>query len=83
MTRPHATPADLKRMLQLADEGMVSSWIAEDLGLPARTVREHLGRTRGYSITKAARSDWYHAWQTIRRSTALFELHKEFAPKGV
>lgn len=63
-----------ERMRILVAEGMPATWIAEDIGCDRSTV------TSAYPFGKEAKAEWARAWSRIRNSSALLELHKEFAP---
>lgn len=58
-----------------AEEGMVSTWIAEDIGVTAGCIRSRVGIR-----SEEWRREWHAVWHDIRRSSVLLALHREFAP---
>jgi hypothetical protein len=58
-----------------AEEGMVSTWIAEDVGVTAGCIRSRIGVR-----SDEWRDEWHKVWHDIRRSSVLLALHREFAP---
>jgi IS30 family transposase len=76
--KPHnvITPAQRRRIMQLGAEGMISTWIAEDVGLSKHTVKKVLGPR-----PEAARA-WQQMWQGIRRDETLYALHCSLNPRG-
>lgn len=61
------------RAAQLIEEGVPSTWVAEDTGLNVYAIRKRLkpGDTSG----------WNEAWPGIRFNRELKALHDEFAPR--
>lgn len=75
MSRPRPeTIEQIQRIRQLHDEGMPSSWIAEDVGLRPSQVRRIAGPSSGAT-------EWRRCWALIRRDADLFALHQSLAPK--
>lgn len=68
-----------ERVITLGKEGMPATWIAEDVGLCATTVRKIL---RGAGV-KAEQKEWLRAWSFIKASEEVLALHRECAPQAV
>ncbi len=61
------------RMRALMAEQMPLTWIAEDLGVPARALQRRL--------RPGMPAEWPSVWQSIRQNEEMLALHREFAPR--
>jgi DNA-binding CsgD family transcriptional regulator len=68
------TTLEVKRIRQLADEGMPTNWIAEDLRISTCTVHSVVGNRPEAAL------EWRRVWQAIRRSEELYWHHHDVAP---
>jgi DNA-binding CsgD family transcriptional regulator len=72
--KPKLTLDQIRRMEILTEEGMPSTWVAEDLGCNRSTV------TVLTPFGKHNSREWLIVWQKIRQSDELLALHRQFAP---
>lgn len=71
------SPETYARMGVLAQEGVPSAWIAEDVGYQRRAVDRYRERQGVQSD-----GEYKAVCQSIRRNPVLLALHREFAPKA-
>lgn len=55
---------------------MLALWVAEDQGCHPETITAHFPN-------KEASREWLSVWSQIRNNPALYNLHIQFAPKGL
>lgn len=77
MARPILPPPQAERARLLLEEGMLATWVADDLGVTRATVYP-------IAITIPDRAQhvlaWQQVWAQIRRNPDLVALHREFNP---
>lgn len=73
-TEPY-TAEQRAKILQLRSEGMISSWVAEEVGRG----RDNIAKK--FPLPPGAKTEWLRAWQAIRRSPAMLALHQELSPR--
>ena len=73
------TPEEDARIALLVAEGMPSTWIAEDLQRPLKSLQQRSTRMPG---VEAKNAGWAEVWPTILHDPALLALHHEFAPNS-
>lgn len=72
---PDLTDVQLRRIAQLASEGMPKTWIAEDIGVRATQLKD-------IHLSKDDIRAWQSVWAGIRHHKNLADLHRQFAPKN-
>lgn len=68
------TDEQIARARALSKEGVIATWIAEDVGIEYSYLRKQIGMP-------GVPEGWYSVWQEILKSPVLYALHCEFAPK--
>lgn len=71
----HIAPEEEQRIAILNSEGMLPSWIADDLGRDNKAILKRTG------AQPERNAEWRAIWQQIRRNPELLELHRQFAPR--
>lgn len=72
---PLYTPAEVERIKALRADGMISTWVAEEIGRGRETI------ARKYPMPPGCKEEWSRTWQAIRRSPEMLALHHEFSPR--
>lgn len=77
--RPSRTAEDTPlyaRIRLLMSEGMIMTWIAEDVGVSVKHLRA--------KFKPGINETWQNeVWPAIKKNEELLRLHRELAPKGV
>lgn len=74
------TSQQRERATLLLEDGVPTSWVAEDVGLSLTTVEGFITpelRAR----REPSRKDWLSAWTSIKRNPTLLALHREFTTR--
>lgn len=66
---------EMERVRILAAEGMLPTWIGEDVGRSPSRISKVLGPM------PERNAEWRSVWQQIRRNPELLKLHNELRPK--
>uniref|UniRef100_A0AAU6R659 Helix-turn-helix DNA binding domain protein n=1 Tax=Micrococcus phage Kurnik TaxID=3092208 RepID=A0AAU6R659_9CAUD len=70
------------RALELYREGFTSSWIADDLGVKMKNLR-NLAERRGWTEPVRNAAEWAQVWSSIFRTPELYKIHCEIRPKAM
>ena len=78
------TEAEWERVEQLVNDGLPATWIAEDLGLTSRGLRQRM-RRHGFMRDEVKQNgkDFIDVWTTIRVTPAIYDIHSQVRPKDV